>query len=166
MKSQLQLAFFPDSFLIGIATVSILPSNHFGKQNPHSCEWGSFFFKWWRGAELNCRHTAFQAAALPLSYPAMAFKPEHYIEKEDNAKDFWRISLSLDFVESEMLYFNIFLIFWVVSRIPKKSTIFLNPLLLSHPLFNSFYILDCDFGVFFLTLNIDEDLDGTWRNSF
>jgi len=41
----------------------------------------------------------------------MAFKPEHYIEKEDNAKDFWRISLSLDFVESEMLYFNIFLIF-------------------------------------------------------
>ena len=25
---------------------------------------------WWRGAELNCRHTAFQAAALPLSYPA------------------------------------------------------------------------------------------------
>ncbi len=126
----------------------------------------AFLFIWWRGAELNCRHTAFQAAALPLSYPAMAFKPEHYIEKEDNAKDFWRISLSLDFVESEMLYFNIFLIFWVVSQIPKKSTIFLNPLLLSHPLFNSFYILDCDFGVFFLTLNIDEDLDGTCRNSF
>ena len=28
------------------------------------------FQLWWRGAELNCRHKAFQASALPLSYPA------------------------------------------------------------------------------------------------
>ncbi len=27
-------------------------------------------FLWWRGVELNHRHKAFQASALPLSYPA------------------------------------------------------------------------------------------------
>ena len=53
-----------------------------------------FLFKWWRGAELNCRHTAFQAAALPLSYPAGR---AHYMKKQEKAKDFYRISEKLDF---------------------------------------------------------------------
>gem|GEM_PF-3410968 len=30
-----------------------------------------FLVKWCREAELNCRHEAFQASALPLSYPGL-----------------------------------------------------------------------------------------------
>ena len=29
----------------------------------------TIFYKWWLGAESNCRHEDFQSTALPLSYP-------------------------------------------------------------------------------------------------
>ena len=39
-----------------------------------------FIFLWWRGVESNYRHKAFQASALPLSYPAMGYVWRHYRE--------------------------------------------------------------------------------------
>ncbi len=78
-------------------------------KNPLTLIIRGIIFKWWRGVELNHRHKAFQASALPLSYPARYVLCAYSIEKWVGGKffalaDLLGLSRTLFLYESARLY--------------------------------------------------------------
>ena len=64
---------WPSIFLWKMPRVRSRPQSSFAKKSPPARANGDCFIEWWREVGSNHRHTDFQSAALPLSYPAMGF---------------------------------------------------------------------------------------------